>query len=164
MPSSPAKSAGCDRVHLRPCAVAAGAHTSASTQPHMVAEVGSEIDDRQFVHGYRFEGSGEERAMESQVTLIRALVMLVPACMIFAGALTVFLRGKTPSSLLQLVGAGCLVVVVLAHICEALHLFPSMGWGLERSAGHYLDLGSAVLGLTLFPLGYVLHSLAPKPQ
>ena len=101
--------------------------------------------------------------MESQVTVIHALT-LVPAGTLFAGALTVFLRGKTPSSLLQLVGAGCLVVVVLAHICEALLLFPSMGWGLERSAGHCLDLRSAVLGLTLFPLGYLLHSIAPKPQ
>jgi len=39
-----------------------------------------------------------------------------------------------------------------------------MGWGLERSAGHYLDLGSAVLGLTSFPLGYLLHTLNLKPQ
>jgi hypothetical protein len=43
-----------------------------------------------------------------------------------------------------------------SHVSEALHLFP--GWGLERSAGHYLDLSSAVVGLTLFPLGYFLQS------
>jgi hypothetical protein len=48
-------------------------------------------------------------------------------------------------------------MVVLAHGCEALHLFPRMHWGEEHSAGHYLDLSSAVLGLTLFPLGFVLH-------
>jgi hypothetical protein len=34
--------------------------------------------------------------------------------------------------------AGCFVVVVLAHICEAYALFPSMGWGLERSTGHFI--------------------------
>jgi len=102
--------------------------------------------------------------MESQVTLMRALVASVPAGMLFAGALALFLRGRALSSLLQLLGAGCLVVVVLAHICEALHLFPSMEWGLERSAGHYLDLASALLGLTSFPIGYLLHTLNLKPQ
>ncbi len=102
--------------------------------------------------------------MESHVTLVRSLVASVPAGMLFAGSLALFLKGKAPSSLLQLLGAGCLVVVVLAHICEALHLFPSMEWGLERSAGHYLDLGSAALGLTSFPLGYLLYTLKLKPQ
>jgi len=101
--------------------------------------------------------------MESQVTLMRALVASVPVGMLFAGALALFLRGKALSSLLQLLGAGCLVVVVLAHICEALHLFPSMEWGLELSPGHYLDFGSAVLGLTSFPLGYLLHTLNRTP-
>jgi len=32
-----------------------------------------------------------------------------------------------------------------------------MGWGLEHSVGHDLDLSGAVLGLTLFPLGYALE-------
>jgi len=62
-----------------------------------------------------------------------------------------FLKGKTVCSFLQLLGAGCQVVVVLTHLCEALHLFPWMQWGSEHSVGHYLDFWSAVLGLTLFP-------------
>jgi hypothetical protein len=102
--------------------------------------------------------------MESQATLIRAVVTSVPACMLFAGALALFSRDRALSSFLQLLGAGCLTVVALAHICEALHLFPSMGWGLERTAGHYLDLASAVLGLTSFPVGYLLHTFNPTPQ
>jgi hypothetical protein len=73
-------------------------------------------------------------------------------------------RAKGLSSFLQLLGAGSFVVVVLAHVSEALHLFSSMEWGLERSAGHYLDLGSAVLGLTSFPLGYLLHTLNLKTR
>src|SRR5437870_8848705 len=101
--------------------------------------------------------------MTSRATLMHALIVLVPACMLFAGALALFSRAKTLPSFLQLLGAGCLMVVVLAHICEALHLFPSMEWGLERSAGHYLDFGSAVLGLTSFPLGYLLHTLNRTP-
>jgi hypothetical protein len=62
-------------------------------------------------------------------------------------------------SCLQLFGAGCLVVVVSTHVAEALHLFPWMHWGLAHSVGHYLDFWSAVLGLTSFPIGYVLYLL-----
>jgi hypothetical protein len=93
------------------------------------------------------------------LTLLKGLVALVPACMLFIGALAWF---HTMYSFLQLAGAGCLVLVVLAHVSEALHLFPWMGWGLEHSAGHYLDLSSAILGFALFPTGYVLHSLAKR--
>lgn len=95
-------------------------------------------------------------------TLLKALIALVPAWMLFCGSVLLFVRGKTVCSSLQLLGAGCLLVVVLAHISEALHLFPWMGWGLEHSAGHYLDLSAAVLGFTLFPLGYLLPALAER--
>jgi hypothetical protein len=91
------------------------------------------------------------------VTLVTALVALAPVCMLFSGSAVTFFREKRVPSFLQLFGAGCLVVVVLSHICEALGLFPWMHWGNEHSVGHYLDFGSAVLGLTLFPLGYMLH-------
>jgi hypothetical protein len=93
------------------------------------------------------------------VILLKSLVASVPACMLFSGALVWFCRGKTVCSFLQLVGAGCLVVVVLAHVCEALNLFPWMHWGLEHSVGHYLDFWNAILGLTLFPIGYLLDVL-----
>ena len=96
------------------------------------------------------------------VTLLKALVALVPACMLFSGSVVLFSRGKTVCSLLQLLGAGCLVVVVLSHVSEALHLFPWMHWGLERSVGHYLDFWSAVLGLTLFPIGYLFCALTRR--
>jgi len=94
--------------------------------------------------------------------LAKALVALVPAGILFVGAVLLFLREKILGSFLQLLGAGCLVVVVLAHIAEALHLFPRLHWGEEHSVGHYLDLGSAVLGLTLFPMGYLLHALTKR--
>lgn len=98
------------------------------------------------------------------VTLFKALVALLPACMLFSGSVVMFVRGKTVSSFLQLLGAGCLVLVVLIHVSEALYLFPWMHWGLERSVGHYLDFWSAVLGLTLFPIGYLLHALTKRPS
>jgi hypothetical protein len=54
-------------------------------------------------------------------------------------------------------------VVVLTHVCESLHLFPGMHWGLEHSASHYLDLTNAILGFTLFPTGYLLQALRNRP-
>jgi hypothetical protein len=54
---------------------------------------------------------------------------------------------------LQFFGAACLIIVVLTHVAETLHLFPGMGWGQPNSPGHYLDLVSAILGCTLLPLG-----------
>ena len=50
-------------------------------------------------------------------------------------------------------------MVVLTHFAEAFDLIPWMGWGLEESAGHYLDLASILLGLTLFPMGYLAHAV-----
>ena len=94
--------------------------------------------------------------------LLKGLVALVPASTLFSGSAVLFFRGKTLCSLLQLLGAGCLVMVVLTHVCEALHLFPWMHWGLEQSVGHYFDFWSAVLGLTLFPLGYLYHALTKR--
>src|SRR5258708_39098793 len=91
------------------------------------------------------------------VTLLKALVALLPAGMLFSGSIVLFFRGKSVGSLMQALGAGCLAVVVLTHVCEALHLFPWMRWGDEHSVGHYLDLSCAVLGITLLPIGYLLH-------
>jgi hypothetical protein len=93
------------------------------------------------------------------VTLIKALVAVVPVLILFSGSVVLFFGGNGVWSCLQVLGAGCLVVVVLAHIFEAVHLFPGMQWGGEHSVGHYLDFWSAVLGLTLFPIGYLLHAL-----
>jgi|SRR6266446_5139254 len=94
--------------------------------------------------------------------LLKVLVALVPAGMLSCGAVVLFFRGKTMCSFLQLLGAGCLLVVVLTHVCEALHLFPWMHWGLEHSVGHYLDFWSAVLGITLFSTEYLFHALTAR--
>ena len=96
------------------------------------------------------------------VTLLKALVVLVPASMLCSWSAVVFLRGKTLCSLLQLLGAGCLVVVGLTHVSEALQLLPWMYWGSPDSVGHYLDFVSAGLGLTLFPVGYLCRVLTKR--
>jgi len=52
-----------------------------------------------------------------------------------AGSLVSFARAKTAWRSVQLLGAGCLLVVVLTHICEALELYPSMQWGSPTASG-----------------------------
>jgi hypothetical protein len=93
-------------------------------------------------------------------TLLKALVLLLPTglALAYSVALT---RRRAPWSALQLVGATCLLIVVLTHICEALGLFPWMQWGARHSAGHYLDLSSAVLGVTFLLCGYLLRLIRP---
>jgi len=61
------------------------------------------------------------------VTLVTALVALVPVSVGVAWSSITFARRKTLFSFLQLVGAGCLVVV-LTHVAEALHILPWMRW------------------------------------
>ena len=90
-------------------------------------------------------------------TLLKALIVLVPVGALVAWSGITFARRPTLCSLVQLVGAGCLVVVVLTHVCEALQLLPWMGWGEPGSAGHDVDLSSALLGVTFVPVGYLLH-------
>jgi hypothetical protein len=79
--------------------------------------------------------------------------------LLVSGGVISVLRKKNILSVMQLVGAACLLVVVLAHLCEAYHLLPSMGFGKENSVGHYLDMASAIVGFSLFPLGYLLAAV-----
>jgi hypothetical protein len=91
--------------------------------------------------------------------VLKSLIALVPASVLLVASAIIFIREKRLSSALQLVGTSGVVIVVFAHLCEAFHLFPWMHWGEEHSAGHYLDLFGAVVGLTLFPLGFLLSAL-----
>ena len=98
-------------------------------------------------------------AMDTNLSFLKALVILVPAGMVCAGATIILMRKRTFSSILQLLGATGLVMVVLTHICEGLGLYPGMHWGDPASVGHFLDLISALIGMILFPIGYLLHSV-----
>jgi hypothetical protein len=98
--------------------------------------------------------------MMGEDSYIPLLGVGIAAGMLFSGAIVLFRRVRSVSSFLQLTGAGCLIVVVLTHIAEALRLFPSMQWGLPHSLGHYVDFGSAVLADALFPVGYLSHALS----
>jgi len=71
--------------------------------------------------------------------LLKALILSVPACTLFAGAAVLSFRSKSVPSLPQLLGAGCLTVVVLTHVADALDLFSGMGWGIENSIGEAVE-------------------------
>jgi uncharacterized membrane protein YhfC len=62
-------------------------------------------------------------------TLSRALISLLPTSMLFCGSVLLFLRRRAFNCFLQVIGAGALVMVVLAHIAEALDAFPLMQLG-----------------------------------
>jgi hypothetical protein len=83
----------------------------------------------------------------------------IPVCGLLLGAILLYTKRKTASSLFQLFGATGLLLVVLTHVAEAAGMFPAMGWGRPHSVGHFIDQGSAIIGLTLFPLGYLIHAL-----
>ena len=83
----------------------------------------------------------------------------IPVCAILFVSIIGFTKERSVWRFVQLLGAVCLLMMVLVHIAEAFHLFPGMNWGRNNSAGHYLDLFSAILGLILFPLGYLLQVL-----
>jgi hypothetical protein len=75
---------------------------------------------------------------------------------LFFGSAVSFASERSGWRSVQLFGSFCLVVVVLAHVAEGYRLLPGMGWGLPNTPGHYLALFSAIIGLILLPLGYVL--------
>jgi hypothetical protein len=76
-------------------------------------------------------------------------VIALPVGMFLVVSVSRIVKARTASALFQLLGASCLGVVVLTHVAETLRIVPSMGWGESNSVGHYTDLASAVLGMTL---------------
>jgi low temperature requirement protein LtrA len=83
---------------------------------------------------------------------IKALLALLLAIVLFAVA-AAFRR-----TLLAL-GTAFLIVVALAHVCEALALLPAFGWGRPDSIGHYIDLTAAVLGIAFVVAGLIAPHL-----
>jgi hypothetical protein len=90
-------------------------------------------------------------------TLGLAVVIGTPILMLLVLSFRRFARTPTASGALPLLGAACLLVMVLTHLSEALHLFPAMGWGQRHSPGHYLDWVSTALGIAFL----VAASLCP---
>jgi hypothetical protein len=55
---------------------------------------------------------------------------------------------------LLFLGLSSLCIAGFAHLCEALQLFPAMGWSLPRTPASYLQLDSTVAGLALLTAGF----------
>jgi hypothetical protein len=87
----------------------------------------------------------------------------IPACLLFVGSILLLSRRRSLASWLQLIGLAGLMMVADGRADAFRRGIRSdfwMHWGAEESAGHYVDLGSALPGLTLFPIGYLAHALA----
>ena len=89
-------------------------------------------------------------------------VIGVVICFAFGSSVALVAKEQSAWTFLQLLGAGLLMVMVLAHVAEAFDLLPWMGWGLADSVGHYIDLISAAAGSTLFPVGYAVRVIAKR--
>lgn len=88
------------------------------------------------------------------VMLPRLIMIGAVVCVVCAVSARSFVKEKTALAMTQLVGAGFLLVVVFAHVCEASGFFPSLGWGRPTTVGHYIDFVSAIAGSILMVLGY----------
>ena len=91
------------------------------------------------------------------LTLLKASAGLILVGLLCASSTRVYRKKRTWSSAFQLAGACLLLVVVASHVCEALQLLPWIDWEATNSAGHYLDLVSAIAGLTLLSFGLLLR-------
>ena len=94
--------------------------------------------------------------------LLKPFIALAPTSVLFCGSCILFARRRVAGVFLQLAGAGCLMLVVLAHFFEALRVLTWLGWGSPNSAGHYLDLGAAIAGVALFTAGYLHYALTAR--
>ena len=77
-------------------------------------------------------------------TWLRALSVLVPLCL-FAGSMALLGKARTSCTILQVLGAGCLLGVVLTHSSRAL-----------QSWTNWL----AVVGLATFSLAFLFYALS----
>jgi hypothetical protein len=81
------------------------------------------------------------------MTLVVAILIGVPISLLFVLATRRFVRTPTWSGVFLVIGSASLLVMVLTHVAEGLHLFAFMGWGQRHSPGHYLDLVSVYTGI-----------------
>lgn len=78
------------------------------------------------------------------VTWLRALSVLMPLCL-FAGSMALLGKARTLCTILQVLGSGCMVGVVLTHASAGL-----------RAWTNWL----AVIGLAVFAVAFFFHALS----
>ena len=92
-------------------------------------------------------------------TLIRALFIAVPVTTALLASVISVRRARTFPAALMVGGTVCLEVVVLAHVAEAMRWLPRTRWGEPNSAGHYVDLVSAVTAVLLLTVGGMMWAI-----
>lgn len=97
-------------------------------------------------------------------TSIKGILILIPASLLLVGSLKSFSMSPRLPNILMVIGAVCLTIVPITHICEGLQWFTFLHWGDENSIGHYIDLLTAVIGVILFPAGYFLDVIRKQKQ
>jgi len=100
------------------------------------------------------------------VAVLEGILALAATSTLLVGLAILCRRCGTVDSALKLLGVACFVVfvaVALTHVSEALAILPTLGWGQPRSIGHYIDLGAAVLGLTLVFAGLLFQYVHRAP-
>jgi hypothetical protein len=97
-----------------------------------------------------------------EMETMKSTIALVPVSLLLYGSVVLYRTTQSIWVSSQLIRSEFLTIIVLIHISEALNIFHWMGRGLEDSIGHYVDLGSAVLDLTLFPTGYCFYALTTR--
>ncbi len=89
--------------------------------------------------------------------VLKGLLALVAACVFLGVSLALFLTRRAVASTLQALGLLCFGVMALTHAFEVFGIFPTLGWGQPRSAGHYIDLIAALSGVVLTVAGFALR-------
>jgi len=77
---------------------------------------------------------------------LRALGVLIPVCL-FAGSAALLGKTRTLCTILQFIGSGCFLVVVLIHSSQALRVWRN--W-------------LTVVGLATFSIAFLFHALLRK--
>ncbi|TMA07234.1 MAG: hypothetical protein E6J89_16800 [Deltaproteobacteria bacterium] len=91
------------------------------------------------------------------LAVLKGVLALLATSALLAGSAILYKRHGTVGSALRLLGVAWFVVVAVAHVFEALVILPALGWGQSRSIGHYIDLGAAVVGVTLVSAGLLFE-------
>jgi SAM-dependent methyltransferase len=122
-----------------------------------IPRIGDQLSSWATSHDLHIPGCrGSSSAL--MLTLTEALIALLPTGILLAGSTVMCVRERRPWSVIQLVGAAGMLVVAFSHVCEALQILPWMRLGQGNSVGHFLDLFGAIIAVTLFPLGFLLHA------
>jgi len=90
-------------------------------------------------------------------SVLKGLAPLGAAVVLFWLWFVIYRCRGTVRSSLQLIAIPCLVIVALAHVCEAFGIFPIMGWGHPHSLGHYIDLVAAAMGISLMCVSFLFR-------